>query len=73
LYTLAKRNPSELDPESGRTFAGLWLDACDQIRAGFKPLLDRDGLRASLEADELRMRGNERALDAMFAPSITRP
>jgi hypothetical protein len=49
------------------------LDAADAIRERVEPLLDRDALRASLEVDDLRKRGNLRALDAMFSPTITRP
>ena len=69
----ARSTPSKIDPLTGRAFGGVWLDAADAIRERVEPLLDRDALCASLEVDDLRRRGNLRALDAMFSPTITRP
>ena len=69
----AHANPSKIDPMTGRAFGAVWLDAADDIRRSVQPLLDRAAVNASVEADDLRKRGNLRALDAMFAPTTTRP
>ena len=73
-FAVAETNPGEIDPETGRAFGALWLDVIDQISEQVAPLLDRGALRASLDADDLRKRGEERAVDAMLSPrTTTRP
>ena len=69
----AHANPSKIDPMTGRAFGAVWLDAADDIRRSVEPLLDRAAVNASVEADELRKRGNLRALDAMLSRRTPRP
>jgi len=70
-WAIAENDPGRIDPATGRTYAALWLDAADAIRARVNPLLDRVALRAALEVDDLRKRGDRRQLDAMFGPRAT--
>ena len=72
-FAVAETNPGEIDPETGRSFGALWLDVADDIRERAVPLLDRVALRASLQADDLRKRGELRALDAMLSRGTPRP
>src|SRR5262249_2269370 len=67
-YAVAEASPSAIDPATGRTFGGLWLDVVDQICAQVGPVLDE---AAVLEDQSLRMRAAQRAFDAMVAG--TRP
>jgi len=61
-YAVAEVNPSAIDPATGRSFGGLWLDVVDQICAQVGPVLDE---AAVLEDQSLRMRAAQRAFDAM--------
>ena len=65
-FAVAETNPGEIDPETGRSFAAVWLDIVDEISKQAGPVLNRDAL---LQDQELRRRANQRALDAMVAPS----
>ncbi len=73
-FAIAENNPNIIDPETCRAFGALWLDVVDEIRESVFPMLDRVALRASLQADDLRKRGELRALDAMLSRrTTTRP
>jgi hypothetical protein len=65
LYTIGENNPGAVDPKTGRAAGGLWLDVVDQITKQVPSLLDRAAL---VDDQELRSRGNRRALDAMMSP-----
>jgi hypothetical protein len=72
-WAVAEANPDHIDPVTGRAYGALWLDAADAIRSRVNPLLDRVVLRASLEADDLRKRGEQRAFDMMLGRRTFRP
>jgi hypothetical protein len=69
-FAAAEKNPGVIDPETGRAFGALWLDAVDQISDHVTPLLDRAAL---LRDQDLRNRAEHRKLDAMLARNATRP
>jgi hypothetical protein len=58
------------DTESHRARVA-WLDTCDDLHAHLNfDLLDEPALRASLEADDLRKRGERAALDAFMSRRV---
>jgi hypothetical protein len=68
---VAEINPGAIDPTTGRTSGGLWLDVVDKICEQVGSVLDRSAL---LEDQELRNRAELRALNAMVVPTKpTRP
>jgi hypothetical protein len=71
-WAIAEANPSQIDPVSGRAYGAIWLDTADAIRTRVNPLLDRVALRASLQLDDLRKRGDQRKLDEILSPRIMR-
>ena len=72
-WAVAEANPSQIDPVSGRAFGAIWLDAADAIRSHVNPLLDRVALHASLQAEDLRKRGDQRKLDEILRLRTMRP
>lgn len=70
LYVIAENNPGAIDPETGRSFGGLWLDAVDQISEQVTYPLDRAAL---LQDQDLRNRAEHRKLDAMHPRNALRP